>query len=252
MSETKQLHRIIEGAIFAASEPLTVARIAELFTENDRPGNDVIRAALQEISDSYQERGIELKELASGYQFQVKADLASWIKRLWEERPPRYSRALLETLALIAYRQPITRGEIEEIRGVAVSSPMVKTLMEREWVRIVGHRDVPGKPALYATTKKFLDYFGLKSLTDLPPLAEIRNLEQIGEQLQGQLQAQADTENLVAQVDVQTDAQESQSPIIDDAVLAETTDEEITDTESQQDNFNEEKNNATTISEFAD
>jgi segregation and condensation protein B len=189
MQNPKQLHRIIEGALFAANEPLSLKRIAALFTEDEQPDEKNIRQALQELIADYSGRGIELKELASGYQFQIKADLSKWIKRLWEERPPRYSRALLETLVLIAYRQPITRGEIEEVRGVSVSSSIMKTLMEREWVRIVGHRDVPGKPGLYATTKAFLDYFGLKSLSDLPPLAEVRNLDEIGEKLQQQLDA---------------------------------------------------------------
>jgi len=189
MQDPKQLHRIIEGALFAANEPLSLKRIAALFTEDEQPDEKNIRQALQELIADYSGRGIELKELASGYQFQIKADLSKWIKRLWEERPPRYSRALLETLVLIAYRQPITRGEIEEVRGVSVSSSIMKTLMEREWVRIVGHRDVPGKPGLYATTKAFLDYFGLKSLSDLPPLAEVRDLDKIGEKLQQQLDA---------------------------------------------------------------
>jgi segregation and condensation protein B len=187
MSDPTQLQRIIEGALFASSEPLSVDRIAMLFAEDERPEKKEITQALQDLMDDYNERGIELKQLASGYQFQVKADLAKWVKRLWEERPPRYSRALLETLVLIAYRQPITRGEIEEVRGVGVSSSIMKTLMEREWVKVVGHRDVPGRPGLYATTKAFLDYFGLKSLSDLPPLTEVRDLEKLSEKLQQQM-----------------------------------------------------------------
>lgn len=197
MSDLKQLHRIIEGALFASNEPLSVERIAALFVgEADIPDKKDIRQALQNLIENYAEHGVELKELASGYQFQVKADLAKWIKRLWEERPPRYSRALLETLVLVAYRQPITRGEIEEVRGVTVSTSIMKTLLERGWVKVVGHRDVPGKPGLYATTKAFLDYFGLKSLSDLPPLAEVRDLDQVGEKLQEQFNAAV--ENVLA------------------------------------------------------
>jgi len=174
--ESNQLTRIIEGALFAYGEPLTMDRILELFEPKERPEKKEIKEALDAIAEIYAERGIELKELASGFQFQVKQDLAQWVKRLWEEKPAKYSRALLETLALIAYRQPITRAEIEEIRGVCVSSYMIKTLMDRDWIKIVGHKDVPGKPGLFATTKEFLDHFGLKNLSDLPPLSEIQSL----------------------------------------------------------------------------
>ncbi|MEE4202957.1 MAG: SMC-Scp complex subunit ScpB [Halieaceae bacterium] len=178
MAETG-LTQIIEGALMAAGEPLSVQRIAQLFEEHERPGNDDIRSALAEVAERCEGHGFELVEVASGWRFQVRQNLAGWVSRLWQERPARYSRALLETLSLIAYRQPITRGEIEEIRGVAVSSNIIKTLQEREWVRIVGHRDVPGRPAMYATTRQFLDYFNLKSLEDLPPLAEIRDLDNL-------------------------------------------------------------------------
>lgn len=178
MAETG-LTQIIEGALMAAGEPLSVQRIAQLFEEHERPGNDDIRTALAEVSERCEGHGFELIEVASGWRFQVRQNLAGWVSRLWQERPVRYSRALLETLSLIAYRQPITRGEIEEIRGVAVSSNIIKTLQEREWVRVVGHRDVPGRPAMYATTRQFLDYFNLKSLEDLPPLAEIRELDNL-------------------------------------------------------------------------
>jgi segregation and condensation protein B len=154
-----------------------------LFDEQDGPAREELQTALQSLQLDYQERGIELVEVAGGYRVQVRQELAPWVARLWEEKPARYSRALLETLALIAYRQPITRGEIEDIRGVAVSTNIVKTLTEREWIRIVGHRDVPGRPALYATTRKFLDYFGLRSLNDLPTLAEIRDPELLGDDL---------------------------------------------------------------------
>ncbi len=167
----------------AAGHPLTVAQIADLFEEQDKPENTEIREALKEVGLRCEDRGFELLEVAGGFRFQVRQALSQWVARLWHERPKKYSRAMLETLALIAYRQPITRGEIEEIRGVAVSSNIIKTLHEREWVRVVGHRDVPGRPAMYATTKSFLDYFNLKTLDQLPALAEIRNFETLTAEL---------------------------------------------------------------------
>ncbi|NND68313.1 MAG: SMC-Scp complex subunit ScpB [Halioglobus sp.] len=182
MSETG-LVQIIEGALLAAGKPMTVAQIAALFEEHEKPENTAIREALQEVAERCDERGFELVEVASGFRFQVRQPLAPWVGRLWQERPQRYSRALLETLALVAYRQPITRGEIEEIRGVAVSTNIIRTLHEREWIRVVGHRDVPGRPAMYATTKQFLDYFNLKSLDQLPALAEIRDFETLTAEL---------------------------------------------------------------------
>jgi segregation and condensation protein B len=177
------LVQILEGAILAADKPLTVQNLADLFESHERPDNSEIREALKEIAGRCEGRGFELQEVASGFRFQVRQQLSPWVARLWAERPARYSRALLETLALIAYRQPITRGEIEEIRGVAVSSNIVKTLHERDWIRVVGHRDVPGRPAMYATTRAFLDYFNLKSLDQLPALAEIRDLETLTAEL---------------------------------------------------------------------
>ena len=182
MSDTG-LVQIIEGALLAAGKPLSVAQVAELFEEHERPENAAIREALKEIAERCEERGFELVEVASGFRFQVRQALSPWVARLWHERPAKYSRALLETLALIAYRQPITRGEIEEIRGVAVSSNIIKTLHEREWIRVVGHRDVPGRPAMYATTRQFLDYFNLKNLDQLPALAEIRDLDTLNAEL---------------------------------------------------------------------
>jgi segregation and condensation protein B len=182
MSETG-LVQIIEGALLAAGKSLTVAQLAELFEEHERPEIAAIREALGEAAARCEGRGFELQEVAGGFRFQVRQSLSPWVARLWHERPQKYSRALLETLALIAYRQPITRGEIEEIRGVAVSSNIVKTLHEREWIRVVGHRDVPGRPAMYATTRQFLDYFNLKSLDQLPALAEIRDLETLNAEL---------------------------------------------------------------------
>ena len=182
MSETG-LVQIIEGALLAAGRPMTVPQLAELFEEHERPENTAIREALKEVAERCEGRGFEVQEVASGFRFQVRQSLSPWVARLWQERPQKYSRALLETLSLIAYRQPITRGEIEEIRGVAVSSNIVKTLHEREWIRVVGHRDVPGRPAMYATTRQFLDYFNLKSLDQLPALAEIRDLETLNAEL---------------------------------------------------------------------
>jgi segregation and condensation protein B len=177
------LVQILEGAILAAGRPLTVQNLADLFEEHERPENAAIREALVEVSERCEDRGYMLQEVASGFRFQVRQELSPWIGRLWHERPQKYSRALLETLALVAYRQPITRGEIEEIRGVAVSTQIIKTLHEREWVRVVGHRDVPGRPAMYATTRQFLDYFNLKSLDQLPALAEIRDFETLTAEL---------------------------------------------------------------------
>jgi segregation and condensation protein B len=177
--DAELLRKIIEGAILAAGQPMTVARLLELFDEEVAPGKDEIAAALIDIQAASAERGFELKEVASGWRFQVRDNLAPWVNRLWEEKPQKYSRALLETLALVAYRQPITRGDIEEIRGVAVSSHIMKTLLERDWVKVIGHRDVPGRPSLFATTRQFLDYFNLKSLDELPSLSEIRDLDEL-------------------------------------------------------------------------
>ncbi|WP_316246147.1 SMC-Scp complex subunit ScpB [Cellvibrio japonicus] len=177
------LRQIVEGAILAAGQPMTIVRLRELFDEEFAPTKEDIQAALEQIQADSEGRGFELKEVASGWRFQVRENLAPWVNRLWEEKPQKYSRALLETLALIAYRQPITRGDIEEIRGVAVSSHIMKTLLERDWVKVVGHRDVPGRPSLYATTRQFLDYFNLKSLDELPSLSEIRDLDDLNPML---------------------------------------------------------------------
>ena len=182
MTETSLVH-ILEGAILAAGKPLTVQNMADLFDEEGRPQNTEIREALKEVAERCEDRGFELQEVASGFRFAVRQELSPWVGRLWVERPQKYSRALLETLALIAYRQPITRGEIEEIRGVAVSSNIIKTLHERDWIRVVGHRDVPGRPAMYATTRQFLDYFNLKNLDQLPALAEIRDFDTLTKEL---------------------------------------------------------------------
>ena len=181
--EPDKIKHIVQAAIFAADGPLDRDALLLLFDEQERPERADLSRSLEQISEDYAERGIELKEVASGFRFQVRKDLGPWVSRLWQEKPPRYSRAILETLALVAYRQPITRGEIEEIRGVSVSSHIIKSLLERSWVRVVGHRDVPGRPAMFATTRQFLDYFDLKSLEDLPPLSEIKDLDKLNEEL---------------------------------------------------------------------
>jgi segregation and condensation protein B len=178
-----QLKQIIEAALLAADEPLNHSQIAALFDESSQPANTDISKALEALDEDCSERGIELKQVASGYRLQVKQSMQEWIRRLWTERPQRYSRAMLETLSLIAYRQPITRGEIESVRGVSLSSNIIRTLQERDWIRVVGHRDVPGKPALFGTTRAFLDNFDLKSLDELPSLAEIRDLETLEPEL---------------------------------------------------------------------
>ncbi|MCP4488273.1 MAG: SMC-Scp complex subunit ScpB [Gammaproteobacteria bacterium] len=177
--DSERLKPILEALFAASDKPLSVSSIFDLFNGDlEQPGKDEIRKAIHELMDQYRNSGIELKQVASGFRLQVRPAFETWVSRLWEQKPPRYSRALMETLALIAYRQPVTRGEIEDIRGVSVSSSMIKTLQEREWVKPLGHKEVPGRPALYGTTKGFLDYFNLKSLNELPTLAEIRDLDQ--------------------------------------------------------------------------
>ncbi len=172
-----EIKYVLEAALLAAGRPLTLDNLSELFAKRSRPDKPQLRRVLDMLAADYAGRGIELKEVASGYRIQIKRSMSDWLTPLWEERAPRYSRALLETLALIAYRQPITRGDIEDVRGVAVSTNIVRTLLERGWIRVVGHRDVPGKPAMFGTTREFLDYFGLKKLDDLPPLSEIKDFD---------------------------------------------------------------------------
>jgi segregation and condensation protein B len=179
----QQLKNIIEAAILAAGEPLSIERLFTLFEEEQRPEKKAMVTAIEALQADCEGRGIELRELATGYRYQARSEVSLWVSRLWDERAPRYSRALLETLALVAYRQPITRAEIEDIRGVAVSSSIMKTLLERGWVRIIGHRDVPGRPALYASTKEFLDYFNLKTLDELPTLGELKDLDKFNAEL---------------------------------------------------------------------
>jgi len=183
MSE-QSLSYVLEAVLLAAGRPVSVDQMLELFEESQRPSVEEVNAALEELAGRCADRACELREVASGWRMQVRAQYADVVSRLWQERPSRYSRALLETLALIAYRQPITRSEIEDIRGVTVSSTIMRTLHERNWIRVVGHREVPGRPELLGTTREFLDYFGLKSLDDLPTLAELRDLDDIKVQLE--------------------------------------------------------------------
>lgn len=172
------LEDILEAALLAAGEPLSLERIEMLFDDHERPPRHSLRDALERVGERHQGGAMEMLQTASGYQLRIRPRLSPWVSRLWDERPQRYSRALLETLALIAYRQPVTRGDIEEVRGVAVSSSIMRTLLERSWVRVVGHRDVPGRPAVYATTRSFLDDLGLKTLDELPPMHELKAFEE--------------------------------------------------------------------------
>jgi len=182
--DSEKLKPILEALFAASDKPLSVNQLSELFVGDvEQPGKDDIRKAIQELVEKYKDSGMELKQVASGFRFQVKVEFETWVARLWEQKPPRYSRALMETLALIAYRQPITRGEIEDIRGVSVSTNMINTLQERDWVKPLGHKEVPGRPTLYGTTSGFLDYFNLKSLNELPTLAEIRDIDQFNPEL---------------------------------------------------------------------
>lgn len=179
----EELKPVVEGLLFAADEPMSIKDLFAIFTDQAAIEQVQIKEVLDLLKDDYEGRGLELKEVGSGFRFQVRENHAEWVSKLWQERPAKYSRASLETLALIAYRQPITRAEIEDVRGVSVSTNIIKALLEREWVRVVGHRDVPGKPALYSTTKEFLNYFNLKSLEDLPALSELKDIDAINEQL---------------------------------------------------------------------
>jgi segregation and condensation protein B len=178
------VRNVVEAALLAAGHPLSIDELLALFEERDRPEKDDVKSALETIASEYGDRGIELRKVASGYRVQIRTSVAAEVSRLWQERPQRYSRALLETLALIAYRQPVTRGEIEDVRGVQVNPNIVRTLLERGWVRVVGHREVPGHPELLATTREFLDYFGLASIDELPTLAELRDMDNVGLQLE--------------------------------------------------------------------
>jgi segregation and condensation protein B len=229
--ESDQLRKIIEGALLAAGRSLDIVHLEKLFDEFQIPPRDQILAALEEIEGDCSGRGFELKRTGSGYRFQVRQELSEWVNRLWEEKPKKYSRALLETLALIAYRQPITRGDIEEIRGVSVSSEIIKTLLEREWVRVVGHRDVPGRPALYATTRQFLDYFSLKNLEELPALNDIRDIEEINPELALELAQKMAGEKTPKIVDAQGELSETDEQkeliSVDESIDSDTADSDV-------------------------
>jgi len=269
--EISKLKNILEAVLLAAERSLTVVQLEALFeVDEERPTRDEIRKALHEMADEYASRGYELKQVASGFRLQVKQEYATWVGRLWEERPARYTRALLETMALIAYRQPVTRGEIEEVRGVSVSSNIIKTLLERDWIKVLGHKDVPGKPTLYGTTKEFLDYFNLKSLDQLPTLAEIKDLDSIHPELEldesheksddkdnddnfgaessasalveeNELMSELDSteENNIEEVSAEDDSEgtESEATVIDDAVSDEDQSEE-TENDTSRSAFN--------------
>jgi segregation and condensation protein B len=183
--DSQQLTKVVEAALLAAGRPLSLDELRDLFaTPGSAPTKPELRAALETLQEDCEDRAIEVREVASGFRAQVRNEMAPWLTKLWEERPPRYSRALMETLAIIAYRQPVTRGEIEDVRGVSVTTNIVRTLLERDWIREVGHRDVPGRPAMFGTTREFLDYFGLKKLDDLPELTALTDLESLRIQLE--------------------------------------------------------------------
>ena len=224
----EKLKYIIEAALMVSEKPLSISRLLSLFgQDSDEVDRTVIREALQELQQDYEGRGIELKEVASGFRIQVNGDYADWVNRLFDERPPRYSRALLETLAIIAYRQPLTRAEIEDIRGVSVSSSIIRTLQERDWIRIVGHRDVPGKPELLATTSEFLDYFNLRKLSDLPTLSEIKELSQLNPDLFDSLEQQDREEEEVPGTDNDQEGSADSEQAADEESATDTEDEEL-------------------------
>jgi len=195
-----EIKRVVEAILFAANRPMTPKQVQQIFPEIEQPEMQEIHTAIEAIIEDYRFRPVELKQVASGYRFQVKQELSRWVSRLFEEKPPKYSRALLETLAIIAYRQPATRGDIEDIRGVSVSSSIIHTLLEREWVRVVAHKEVPGRPALYGTTKQFLDYFNITSLNELPTLQEIQNLDLPVDDMQQPMQVKSEEQEANEQV----------------------------------------------------
>ena len=215
------LSRVLEGAILASGEAVSLDKLLTLFDEDKRPSKSLLTSTLESIRDTQHDRGFVLKQVASGWRFEVCDDLAPWVNRLWDERPQKYSRALLETIALVAYRQPLTRGDIEDVRGVAVSSHIIKTLLERDWVKVVGHRDVPGRPALYATTRQFLDYFGLKSLDELPSLGELQDIDSLSEKLEldgganESVESEQDNTGDASAEVVETQDEVSEGPVID-------------------------------------
>jgi segregation and condensation protein B len=238
--EISKLKNILEAVLLASERTLTVVQLEGLFElDEERPTRDEVRQALHEMEEDYQTRGYELKQVASGYRLQVKQEFSTWVGRLWEEKPARYTRALLETMALIAYRQPITRGEIEEVRGVSVSSNIIRTLLERDWIKVLGHKDVPGKPTLYGTTKEFLDYFNLKKLDELPTLAEIRDLDTIHPELELDEDARGESTGEGSESD-----DEAANGLADESVNAQSadidTDPDLVDTASEEGGSDEE------------
>jgi segregation and condensation protein B len=224
MNDESKLQQILEGLLLAAGKPLSLDQLSEIFTEEERPDTASLKAALDAIANACEGRGFELSKVASGYRFQVRQQVGEWVGRLWEEKPQKYSRALLETMAIIAYRQPLTRGDIEKIRGVAVNTQIMRTLLDREWVRVVGHRDVPGRPAMYATTRMFLDYFNLDNLDQLPALAEIRDMDEVNRAMNKELtlDAQPSTEGRVLELPQGEEADEEYVVLdeADEAVVA--------------------------------
>ncbi|MDX1519726.1 MAG: SMC-Scp complex subunit ScpB [Gammaproteobacteria bacterium] len=216
---TEKIKNIIEAALMVSDKPLSMQRLLSLFEQDSETvDREVIRGVIDSLQQEYTDRGIELKEIASGFRIQVKREYADWVNRLFDEKPPRYSRALLETLAIIAYRQPLTRAEIEDIRGVSVSTNIVKTLQEREWIKVVGHKDVPGKPELLATTKEFLDYFNLKKLSELPSLAEIKELNRVNPDLFDELENR-DTAEIMAVTENNNNDAETEEPLAEEEEL---------------------------------
>jgi segregation and condensation protein B len=218
--DSELIRRIVEAALLASPQPLTLAQISALFGEDEHLAPGAIEAAIAALREDSAARGVELVEVASGFRFQVQADVHQYVARLWTERQVKYTRATLETLALIAYRQPITRGEIEQIRGVGVNANTIKMLEEREWIRVIGHRDVPGKPELFGTTRTFLDYFGLKNLEDLPSLAELKEIPELEPQLPFEVPAVASAampdEDIEGGIDDAGEDEEEDAPRVDD------------------------------------
>jgi len=236
--EQTQIKNIIEAALMVAGRPLNIDGLLGVFGDGARPERGEIREAVDTLREEYSGRGIEIVEVASGYRIQVSADLSDWLSRLWQERPQRYSRALMETLALIAYRQPITRGEIEDVRGVAVSTNIIRTLLERNWIRIVGHRDVPGRPEMFGTTREFLDYFGLRRLDELPTLTELRDLDSLNVELDlglpGEAVSSADQRDEASpDEDTRSPAAEKAEPPTEDAAAGPGTATEVRDADRE-------------------
>ncbi len=251
--EINKLKNILEAVLLAAERTLTVIQLEALFElDEERPTRDEIRQALHEMAADYENRGYQLKQVASGFRLQVRQEFATWVGRLWEEKPARYTRALLETMALIAYRQPITRGEIEEVRGVSVSSNIIKTLLERDWIKVLGHKDVPGKPALYGTTREFLDYFNLKSLDQLPTLAEIKDLDSIHPELaldehNTEMPDESSDKSSPDETDEQNDAEHNKNKDETQAALSMADDSDATADNSASVDTNETENNESTV-----